>query len=202
MKAFCLFGLTLLALALTSTSVAAQSTPPAPAPPPERPLAAIPYTPSLEPSFMDRTVDPCVDFYAYSCNGWIRQNPIPPDQGGWSVYGKLYQENQQFLWGILEQAAKPDAARTPERQKIGDYFASCMDLEAIDRAGLAPIRADLDAIANLGSTAELGALLGRLHAGPSERDLLFGFGANQDLGDATQVIAFAVAGGLGLPDRD
>ena len=65
-----------------------------------RPLSELPYTSSLEPAFMDRSVDPCVDFYAYSCNGWRAQNPIPPDQSRWSVYGKLYNENQQYLWGL------------------------------------------------------------------------------------------------------
>jgi len=167
-----------------------------------RPLGELPYTPSLEPAFMDRTIDPCVDFYAYACNGWRERNPIPPDRSSWSVYAKAYDENQQFLWGTLELAAAPDPSRTPERQKIGDYFAACMDLAAIDAAGIAPAREDLAAIAALDSREQVAALLGRLHRGPVGRGMLFGFGADQDPGDATQVIAFASAGGLGLPDRD
>ncbi|HTK95733.1 MAG TPA: hypothetical protein VL382_08845, partial [Terriglobales bacterium] len=62
----------------------------------------MPYTPSLDASAMDRSVDPCVDFYHYSCGGWQKKNPIPPDQTSWSVYGKLYQDNLAFLRGILE----------------------------------------------------------------------------------------------------
>src|SRR5579864_648887 len=73
----------------------------------ERPLTALPYTPGLDVSAMDRTIDPCVNFYRYSCNTWIKNNPIPPDQARWDVYAKLQQDNQRFLWGLLEQAAKP-----------------------------------------------------------------------------------------------
>jgi len=181
-----------LALLLLAAAVAAQ----------ERPFAELPYTPSLEPAFMDRSADPCVDFYTYSCGGWQKLNPIPPDKSRWSVYGKAYQDNQRFLWGMLEKAAEPNAERTPEQQKIGDYFAACMDTAALDAAGVTPIRADLDAIAALGSRREIGALLGRLQKGVLGGDALFGYGSLQDFGDSSQQIAYAAAGGLGLPDRD
>ena len=73
----------------------------------DHPITSLPYTPSLDLSSMDRSVDPCVNFYHYSCGGWIKKNPIPPDQPRWDVYSKLTQDNQLFLWGILEEAAKP-----------------------------------------------------------------------------------------------
>ena len=101
----------------------------------DRPLAALPYTPGLDVSSMDRSVDPCTNFYQYSCSTWIKNNPIPPDQARWDVYAKLQQENQRFLWGLLEQAAKPDANRSLPEQEIGDYFQSCMDEAGIDKAG-------------------------------------------------------------------
>lgn len=187
-----------LGCALLATVLAAAE----PSAPPKQPLHELPYTPSLEPKFMNRSVDPCVDFYTFACGGWQERNPIPPDRSSWSVYGKTYDENQQYLWGVLEQAAVAAPDRSSERQKIGDYFAACMDLSAIDTAGLAPIQADLAAISSLESKEQLATLLGQLHRGPVGRSMLFGFGANQDPGDATQVIAFATAGGLGLPDRD
>ena len=167
-----------------------------------RPLVELPYTPSLEPAFMDRSVDPCVDFYAYSCNGWRTLNPIPADKSRWSVYGKLYNENQQFLWGLLEEAAQNPQTEDVELRKLGDYFGACMNLAAIDKAALNPIRTDMTAIGKLPDSQALAALLGRLHLAGRGRGLVFGFGSEQDPGDATQRIAVVQAGGLGLPDRD
>ena len=166
------------------------------------PLAALPYSPSLDVSSMERSVDPCVDFYVYACGGWLEKNPIPADQASWSVYAKLYDENQRFLWGLLSSAAEPRSGRTENEQKIGDYFGSCMDEAAAEKAGAAPLRPDLDDVARLSSTKGLAALLARLHPTTSDNGLLFGFGADQDPGDSNRVIAFASAGGLGLPDRD
>jgi endothelin-converting enzyme/putative endopeptidase len=168
----------------------------------ERPLTQLPYTPSLDVSAMDKTADPCVDFYQYACGGWVAKNPIPPDQASWSVYGKLTEENGQFLWGILEEAARPEAGRTAIQQKIGDYFAACMDEPRIESLGAKPLRPLLGEIAGLRTKAELARFLAAEHPRSYGSGWLFGFGADQDYGDATQVIAFASAGGLGLPDRD
>jgi endothelin-converting enzyme/putative endopeptidase len=169
---------------------------------PERPLTELPYTPSLDVPSMDRTVEPCVDFYQYACGGWIASNPIPPDQAAWSVYGKLTQENAQFLWGILEEAARPAPDRTPVQQKIGDYFASCMSEPEIEAVGVKPLEPLLQRIAALKSKRQLAAFLAREHPTMSGNGLLFGFGSDQDFSDATKVITFASAGGLGMPDRD
>ena len=168
----------------------------------DRPLTSLPYTPSLDPAALDKSVDPCVNFYRYSCGGWIRNNPIPADQARWDVYAKLQQDNERFLWGLLEQAAKPSPSRTKVEQEIGDYFQSCMNEAAVDKAGLMPIKSELDAIAAMKSIQELPALLARLHLRIEGDHMLFGFGSGQDYGDSTQVIAFASSGGLGLPDRD
>ena len=107
----------------------------------ETPLTALPYTPSLDTQFMDKSVDPCMDFYKYACGNWNKLNPIPPDQARWEVYSKMTNENQRFLWGILEQAARPGPSRTANQQKIGDYFRACMDETAVESAGAKPLGA-------------------------------------------------------------
>ncbi|MEO7795681.1 MAG: M13 family metallopeptidase [Thermoanaerobaculia bacterium] len=167
-----------------------------------QPLTALPYTPSLEPAFMDRSIDPCVDFYAYSCNGWRALNPIPPDKSRWAVYGKLYNENQRYLWGLLVEAAANPSTEDAGMRQLGDAFAACMDLAAIDKAALNPIRADMAEIGRLKDGAALAPLLAKLQLESQGRGLLFDFGSEQDPGDAAQRIAVVQAGGLGLPDRD
>ena len=199
---------TLVALAAGLASFppafAQQRPTPASVPAAQRPLAQLPYTPSLEPSFMDRAVDPCRDLYTFSCGGWMKKNPIPADQARWSVYGKAQDENAQYLWGILEEAAKAEAGRSPQRQKIGDYFASCMDEAAVEKLGVSPLRRDLESIAALRDKQGLPRWLASAHLrdGGGTQPALFGFGADQDPGNSDQVVAWVSAGGLGLPDRD
>src|SRR5579864_8305485 len=104
--------------------------------------AAMPYTPSLDVSAMDKSADPCVDFYRYSCGGWQKNNPIPPDETSWEVYGKLYEDNLNYLRSILEQAAK-ETQRDAVTQKIGDFYGACMDEKAVDKRGLSAVQPDL-----------------------------------------------------------
>src|ERR1700684_126219 len=94
--------------------------------------AASHHEPALDVTSMDRTIDPCADFFQYSCGGWIKRNPIPPDQSSWDTYSKMQDENRERLRGILEATAAPDAKRSASAQKIGDYYASCTDEKAID----------------------------------------------------------------------
>jgi putative endopeptidase len=168
----------------------------------ETPILSLPYTPGLDTEFMDRTADPCVDFYQYSCGGWMKKNPIPSDQPGWSVYAKLATDNERFLWGILDDLARNTSGRNPNQQKIGDYFAACMDETAIEKLGATPLKPYLDQINGLTSKKQLPALLAAIHLRTEGNGMFFGFGSDQDYGDSSQVIAFATAGGLGLPDRD
>jgi len=189
-------------LFLLLSAAVAQNPPQKPAPKAETPLTALPYTPSLDVKSMDRSVDPCQNFYMYSCGGWKKNNPIPPDQSSWDVYGKLYDENQRFLWGILDELASKTAGRNANQQKIGDYFEACMDQAKVDKLGVTPLEPVLHEIDAMTSKSQLAPLVAKLHLSTSGRGLFFGFGSNQDFGNSSQVIAFAGAGGLGLPDRD
>ncbi|MFZ0864120.1 MAG: M13 family metallopeptidase [Candidatus Sulfotelmatobacter sp.] len=154
--------------------------------------------PALDVTSMDRSVDPCVDFFTYSCGGWIRRNPIPPDQSSWDTYSKMQDENLGRLRGILEAASAPDPKRNAVNQKIGDYYASCTDEKAIDPKGAEPLKPSLEQIAAIGSKAEIADVA----AAMIDDNVLFRFDSIQDFRDANQVIADADQGGLGLPDRD
>lgn len=179
------------------TSLPAQSQP---ATGTDKPLTEFPYTPGLDVTAMDRSADPCQDFYQYSCGGWMKNNPIPADQPRWSVYGKLFQDNQRYLWGILDALAKTGG--TASQQQMGNYFAACMNEEAVDKLGHAPLKPWLAKVDQLHSKAELPTLLAQLHLATSDAGLFFGFGSDQDMSNSSQVIAFATGGGLSLPDRD
>ena len=180
-------------------TVATAPNAPAEAPSQQPGESSLPYTPSLDPAAMDRTVDPCVDFYEYSCGGWKKMNPIPPDQTSWSVYHKLYEDNLNYLRGILEEAST-GANRDVVTQEIGDYYASCMAETSVEKLGAAPLQPDLLAIRNLKSTKELAVLLATLHL--EGTSALFNAGSTQDPDNSNEVIVDVSQGGLGLPDRD
>jgi endothelin-converting enzyme/putative endopeptidase len=165
-----------------------------------QPLSAIPYSPSLDLTSLDRTVDPCVDFYKFSCGGWQKNNPIPADQAGWDVYSKLAIENQQFLWGILKDDAAAKS-RTPVQQKVGDYFAACMDTAAIDAKGMKPLETALDRMDMISTREQVAGALATLHHRLSG-SFFFGARVGQDAVDSSKEIVELGAGGLGLPDRD
>jgi putative endopeptidase len=192
--AFCIVSLLLVCLSLivgsSSTAQAQSSGEP-----------ALPYIPSLDVSAMDKSIDPCVDLYHYSCGGWQKKNPIPPDQASWSVYGKLYQDNLIFLRGILEQSGPSMPQRDAVTQKIGDFYASCMDESAADKRGIAAIQPQLDAIAGLKSVKDMASLIAGVSL-PFGRTLLFAAGSTQDPDNSELEIADLDQGGLGLPDRD
>jgi len=149
---------------------------------------------------MDKTTDPCEDFYQFACGNWLKSNPIPPDQSRWGRFSELDERNKEVLREILEEAAKPDPGRDALTRQIGDYFAACMDEKAIDAKGLAPLAAEFDRIAKLSDKKQLAQEIAHLHRiGVGS---LFEFGSGQDFKDATSVVAQLDQGGIGLPDRD
>ena len=153
--------------------------------------------PAVELASLDRTADPCNDFYQFACGGWIAGHPIPADRSGWARFDELQDRNNELLHRILETAA---AKPTAETRKIGDYYGSCMDEAGIDARGTAPLRAELDRIAALRSRADVPRLLATLH--PIGTFALFAVASAPDIDNADVDMMFVGAGGLGLPDRD
>ena len=154
----------------------------------------------MDPSLMDKSIDPCIDFYQYSCGGWLKRNPVPADQSSYGRDTELAERNRLILRDILEKAAVETSTRSALQQKIGDYYASCMDEAAIEHKGAAVLKPELDRIAALKSKDELAEEVAHLHL--MNVNALFSYGSDQDFKDATSVIAETDQGGLGLPERD
>ncbi len=156
------------------------------------------HPPVLDVTSIDSSVDPCTDFFAYSCGGWLKKNPIPPDKTSWSAASKLQDDNKALLRGILEEASAGGASRDPVKQKIGDYYAACMDEKTVEAAGAKPLQAGLERISGMHSQRDIA----RVAAGMLGQGVLFDFQSDQDFKNSSQVIAEVDQGGLGLPDRD
>ncbi|HUA14665.1 MAG TPA: M13 family metallopeptidase [Verrucomicrobiae bacterium] len=149
---------------------------------------------------IDKSVDPCVDFYQYACGNWIKNAEIPADRPSWQSFSELDERNLDIERGILEKAAAGGASRDAIDQKIGDLYGSCMDEKSVDANGIAPLQPELQHIAAIQDKAALADELGHLHlVGTSA---LFNFYAYSDLHNADAVIAYIDQGGLTLPDRD
>ncbi len=159
-----------------------------------------PLLPGLDKGLIDTAADPCVDFAQYSCGNFSKQYPIPSDRSGYGTGAIIFEHTENVLHTMLENAASGGASRTANEQKIGDYYASCVDTEAIDKLGLKPLQPDFDRIAALKSKDELPELLG--HFQLINVNAFLGFGEQQDFKDARKQIAMVDQGGLGLPERD
>jgi putative endopeptidase len=149
---------------------------------------------------IDKTLDPCVDFYQYACGNWLKKAEIPADQSAWVSFVELDERNLVTLREILEKASANDSGRSPIDQKVGDFYSSCMDEKTVDAKGLDSLKPELDRISTVSDKATLIDAVARVHlAGPNP---LFNFYSNSDLHNADQVIAYIDQGGLSLPDRD
>jgi putative endopeptidase len=160
---------------------------------------SIPKTPAIfDLSAIDKTVDPCNDFYQYACGNWDKANPIPADQVRWGRFNELADHNNYLLYKDLKAAA--DDPKTPLQKQYGDYFAACMNIDVVDKLGAKPLQPQLAAIAALTSVKELAAF----NAKQDRRGggAFFAIGITQDQKDSSQQIAATGQGGLTLPDRD
>jgi putative endopeptidase len=188
-------------LVLASFALAACSTTPKPEPVPVPQPRAMLGAHGFELTQVDRSVGACEDFYQYATGGWRRANPLPAIYSRFGRFEEVADRNRLTLRTVLEDAAKQTSAeRGSGTQKLGDFWAACMDEASIEAQGVNPIRPDLDRIAAIQSRDAVVAELHRQQQGGN--GTLFRFSAQNDYKNSSMVIAAVSQGGLGLPDRD
>src|SRR6202171_4920377 len=152
-------------------------------------------------TILDKTCKPCEDFFNYANGEWLKKNPVPAAYPTWGRFNELAERNREQLHGILESAAGNSKALSgSNEQKIGDFYASCMDEKQINAASAKPLDAEFSRIGAVSNAVDLQGEVTRLQS--MGVGALFEFGSTQDMKDSTRVIGAAEQGGLGLPDRD
>ena len=174
--------------------------------------SSMPRLEHFDPAMVDRDLNPCSDFFQYSCSKWLKANPIPSDQPGWGTFNSLALWNIAAVRETLEQASGTTPNRTSVEQKVGDYYASCVNESAVNQAGLAPLQPMLDRIAGLNDKAHLPELIAYIHQRIRPANLnfidaqyqgvLFGIYAQPGFDDASITLATLDQSGMNLPARE
>jgi putative endopeptidase len=150
---------------------------------------------------LDKNTPACTDFYQYANGGWLKANPIPAAYSSWGVAEVLQEKNRDVLHEILEAAAaNTNAPKGSAEQKVGDYYASCMDEAKIEKEGMKPIEPVFTRIAGIKTTADLQDAIAHFHS--MGLHVVFGSDSTQDFKNSSEVTFEIYQGGLGLPDRD
>lgn len=161
---------------------------------------AFAQTKGFDTKRMDTSVEACDDFFQYANGSWLKNTEIPASESRWGSFNILGDNNNAILKEILENAAKNRSATGTDAQFIGDFYASCMDEAAIEKAGAKPLNPYFKQIAKIKNTKDLQAQIAAFHS--MGISMFFGFGAGADLKNSSMNIANASQGGLSLPNKD
>ncbi|WP_408606924.1 M13 family metallopeptidase [Legionella lansingensis] len=163
--------------------------------------AANQSTTSLNLDWIDNTISPAQNFFAYANGTWQKQNPIPPEYESWGTFHILQEKMQNILHQLFIEAANDKNAKPGSvEQKVGDFYYSGMDEALINKVGITPLKPEFERIESIKNNEDLQATI--VHLQKIGVDAVFNFSSMQDFKDSKQMIGAAIQGGIGLPDRD